>query len=384
MRGGACDHVPVMPSNARWLSGTTTASATSTPCVRIPDDMPATWHATDDPDGLMHVLRPPFSPRPCARATELATIRKEAGRARQRGSARRGIRRREHTRCMVGRRGVAVRRVARSVVDHRRAAAARLPKPPGAIRAAGRRRGRPDARADIHAALGDHSKSGDRRDRPAAAATVAGSRRRTLPAGRHPVAEPRRRARAAPRAVRATLILAVGVRSRRLQLQLSAGLPELADRQRPGDAVRRGVADLARAPSGRDHRGGRRGVGRAVLLSPDGVGVLPRADRKCGGARHVARARRAGAIGVAAAGADRTNGSVAADGAARRTWPDALDDAAGKTPAVGQPFHQLSPPSRPDQRRAGLRRCGARRRHLAGSHLRRAPSWPSQCLRSCT
>ena len=285
---------------------------------------------------------------------------------------------------MVDGRGIAVRRVARSVVDRRRAAAARLPEPPGAIRAAGRRRGRPDARADIHAALGDHSQSGNRCDRPAAAAPAAGSCRRTLPAGRHPAAEPRRRARAAPRAVRAALVLAVGVGSRRLQLRLSAGLPELADRQRPGDAVRRGVADLARAPSGRDHRGGRGGVGRAVLLSPDGAGVLPRADRKRRGARHVARARRAGAIGVAAAGAGRTDGSVAADGAARRTRRDALDDAAGKAPPVGQPFHQLSPPARPDQRRAGLRRCGARRRHRPGSHLRRAPSWPSRCLRSCT
>ena len=72
--------------------------------------------------------------------------------------------------------------------------------------------------------------------------------------------------------------------------RLSAGLPELADRQRPGDAVRRGVADLARAPSGRDHCGGGGGVGRVVLLSPDGVGVLPGADRQRRGARHVARA----------------------------------------------------------------------------------------------
>ena len=44
---------------------------------------------------------------------------------------------------------------------------------------------------------------------------------------------------------------------------------------------RRPVATIAAA-------GG--GVGRAVLLSPDGVGVLPGADRQRRGARHVARA----------------------------------------------------------------------------------------------
>ena len=61
----------------------------------------------------------------------------------------------------------------------------------------------PDDRpgADIHAALGDHSQSRNRRDRSPAAAPAAGSHRRTLPAGRHPAAEPRRRARAPPRAV---------------------------------------------------------------------------------------------------------------------------------------------------------------------------------------
>ena len=60
---------------------------------------------------------------------------------------------------MVDGGGIAVRRAARSAVDHRRAAAAGLSKPPGAIRSARRRPGRPDPRADIHAALDDHSES---------------------------------------------------------------------------------------------------------------------------------------------------------------------------------------------------------------------------------
>ena len=69
----------------------------------------------------------------------------------------------------------------------------------------------------------------------------------------------------------------------------------------------------------------------SVLLSPDGTGVLPGADRQRRGARHVARKTRAGPIGVAVAGADRTNGSVAADGTARRARRDTLDDARRKS-----------------------------------------------------
>src|SRR5262249_24725171 len=148
----------------------------------------------------------------------------------------------------------------------------------------------PDPRADLRAELDGHTQPRRRHPGSTAIAPVAGPRHRTHTARRHSAAEPGRRARVAPGAVRLAFVLAIGVGPRCVQPGLPAWFPELGLRLGLGDAGCRCMALLARAKANHDHRDRGGGGNRAVLLPPDRTVLLLRADRWRGGTCGLARA----------------------------------------------------------------------------------------------